>query len=301
MINKNRLVLLFAIPLLFSTQLQAEEVRYSSWASGQSENDSQLLQELSELIDQGERDRAADRRFLRDLRDLVSRYDNPWQRELLFDDFRVNGRHDAPKWKIVSGDFHVERDYGLRSKFTPPAANGKDEDKSRSVEDELAAALVGALFNRNGDGDSRVVVTTARRAETYLKQPISNVFELDMELHLFDLTHNMEVRLFRGDARRVGYRITLLAGDQPTLRLEYVGARGRSVLESIPVTTELVDGRSHKIKWNRSDDGRMRVSMDGRELISVIDRSDNAPFAGVTLVNRGGDYAVREISIRGSD
>ncbi len=43
----------------------------------------------------------------------------------------------------------------------------------------------------------------------------------------------------------------------------------------------------------------MVVKIDGAEIMNVIDRSFRDAFDGVVLVNSGGDYALRSITIDG--
>ena len=43
----------------------------------------------------------------------------------------------------------------------------------------------------------------------------------------------------------------------------------------------------------------MSVSVDDKTLVQVNDTSFRDPFNGLTLVNDGGEFAVREISVMG--
>ncbi len=44
----------------------------------------------------------------------------------------------------------------------------------------------------------------------------------------------------------------------------------------------------------------MVVKIDGAQVMEVTDRSFRDPFDGVALVNGGGDYALRSITIDGT-
>ncbi len=43
----------------------------------------------------------------------------------------------------------------------------------------------------------------------------------------------------------------------------------------------------------------MSVSVDGGILVEASDRSFRDPFNGVALINEGGDFTVREITVSG--
>ena len=65
----------------------------------------ELIEELNTLVDAAERSRAADRRFIRDLRNVLRRFDNPWQVRLLTEDFRDGDFQSNPAWIVESGEF----------------------------------------------------------------------------------------------------------------------------------------------------------------------------------------------------
>ena len=63
----------------------------------------------------------------------------------------------------------------------------------------------------------------------------------------------------------------------------------------------LEDGNMHKITWQRSASGQMTVLFDGQQIMQVRDRSYRDPFNGFVMTNRGGDYAIRSVSIFGAN
>ena len=63
----------------------------------------------------------------------------------------------------------------------------------------------------------------------------------------------------------------------------------------------LEDGRSHTVALVRDGDGTMTVSVDGTEQIQVKSSALEDPFGGLSLVNSGGDYAIRSIAVYGDE
>ena len=47
-------------------------------------------------------------------------------------------------------------------------------------------------------------------------------------------------------------------------------------------------------------DGLMAVSLDGKEIMTANDRAYNQDFDGLRLVNRGGDYIIKSITVNGT-
>ncbi|RME32426.1 MAG: hypothetical protein D6786_10620, partial [Gammaproteobacteria bacterium] len=82
-----------------------------------------LIDELNRQIERAERNRLADPWFLRDLRELVRRYDYPWRTPVLHDDFSAGDR-PAPPWQVKAGEFLADWRFGMRSVIRPPASQG---------------------------------------------------------------------------------------------------------------------------------------------------------------------------------
>ncbi len=70
---------------------------------------------------------------------------------------------------------------------------------------------------------------------------------------------------------------------------------------AVDTQVRLEDGRSHTLRWTRAATGEMTVALDGRELLRATDRGFGDAFDGFTIVNRGGDYTVREVSVYGAE
>ena len=86
---------------------QDESSKYQQWpgADTGSNDVNQLVQEIQKLVDQAERDKAADPQFLDDLRGVLADYQNPWTTRLLYDDFRDGNYTAAPAWTVSAGVF----------------------------------------------------------------------------------------------------------------------------------------------------------------------------------------------------
>ena len=110
---------------------------------------------------------------------------------------------------------------------------------------------------------------------------------------------------YQGANASAGYRLAYrpgATGGTPSLELLRLSSRGgTSTIELYDKPLKLEDGKAHVIEWTRNRRGRMVVRVDGNEVMNVIDRGFRDPFDGVALVNSGGDYALRSITIDGVD
>ena len=327
------------VPILLAGALAAPAAaddgsRYSEWRSdgAEAEGDAALealARELEALIDEAENARAADPRFLQDLREKIAAHvaDAAPREALIRDDFSDGDYTDDPRWEVVSGDFSVDRRLGLRT--TIPLSGADTETLRLSLDTILDTKEellddVGELFDKGkdtvgdllsgekklsdllgGGGGEEAKEDTGpagpEPAEIVLESEISNAFALELEM-MSGLAHKdaqFEIDLFQGRAGAAGYRLSYLPGDDPGLLLSRFGRRSTEVIGEHEDVLNLEDGQSHTVALVRESDGTMTATVDGSELIRVKSSALEDPFGGVSLVNGGGDYAIRSIAIYG--
>ena len=330
MLRRHLATLLLASALAAPAAAQ-DDARYSEWRSDGAEATGAtaleaLAQELEALIDEADRARAADPRFLQDLRDRIAAHvaEARPRPSLIRDDFSDGDYTDDPGWTVVSGDFSVESERGLRTVVAlaeaPPSltdapldaildTGDKLLDKGSDLLDSGASALDDLLGGdkkkqaKEGEEKEAVDVDAGpvepEPAEIGLGAAIPNAFALELEM-TSALAHKdaqFEIDLFQGRAGAAGYRLTYLPGSKPALLLSRFGRRGAVVIGEHDNALPLEDGRSHTLVLARASDGTMTATVDGSELIRVKSNAFDDPFDGVSLVNSGGDYAIRSIAV----
>lgn len=301
--------------MAFVGQAVAQQSRYSSgWrapsvqspaqtAAPSNETVERMLGELGKMIDEAERARAADPRFLSDLRDLARRYAWSWNRRIAFDDFSDGNVSVAPAWKIVNGDFLVSADRGLHTRYVPAAPHV--EPAGQPAERDVGKALLGALIKemvkpRQGGANGAVSAPAqAEPSEIGLPAAIPNAFALQLTL-TSARTDDGQLEFGVGQGRSAfGYRLAYGSGAKRSLQLVRVGGRGSAIIDSVRLPADLEDGALHTVLLTRDSVGELAVSLDGKELIRVTDRGFRDPFDAFVLVNRGGEYTIRSVSIYG--
>ncbi len=93
---------------------------WSDRAQAASERGDALVQEITELIEAAERARAADPKFLEQLRQVLEEYQGPKLVQLMHDDFSDGNFTRNPRWRQAEGEFTVDRGRGLRSVARQP-------------------------------------------------------------------------------------------------------------------------------------------------------------------------------------
>lgn len=277
-----------------------------------------LLGELRALVDEAERSRAADPRFIRDLRQLLERHDQPKFELLVRDLFEDGDYTSAPRWQVTQGTFHIGRYGGLISEVLPPEPEPEQQGTRPNSEAEAVVRLFGQILaaqNRqdgnsqgsNGQG-STVQGSSGGQAATrpdpaliYLVQRMSNAFEVRARLESDpEAGGSIELGVFQGEAGRVGYRLVFGSGGEA--RLVRVG-RSVSVLATAPFSMpELVDGwrnPGYDVIWRRDTRGQMTVTVDDRTLMEVADTAFRDPFDGLRLRNLRGRHALQGVEVHG--
>ena len=331
------------VPVLLAGALAApaaaeEDSRYSEWRPDGAEAEGTdaleaLARELEALIDQAESARAADPRFLQDLRDMIAAHvaEAEPREALVRDDFSDGDYTDDPRWEVVSGDFSVDGRLGLRTTIPLSGADTEtmrlsldtilDKETILETKDELLDDA-GELFDKGkdtvddllsgdktfgdllgGDDEEEMREDTGldgpEPAEIVLEADIPNAFSLELEL-MSGMAHGdaqFEIDLYQGRGGAAGYRLSYLPGDDPGLLLSRFGRRGAEVIGEHDDALDLEDGKTHTVALVRESDGTMTATVDGAELIRAKSSALEDPFDGVALVNGGGDYAIRSIAI----
>ena len=306
----------------------ADESRYSEWRQDGAEDTGSaaleaLARELEALIDQADRARAADPRFLQDLRDKIAAHvaEAEPRTALIQDDFSDGDYSDDPSWTVLSGDFSVDRKLGLHTVVPLPQAEveragdpldldsllGSGSDLLDSGKDTIKDLLTGEkkLEDLLRGGSQEVTEDTGpagpEPAEIMLATEIPNALALEIGM-TSRITHRdarLEIDLFQRGADYAGYRVSYVPGGDPALSLSRFGRRGVVAIGEHGGRLALEDGHGHTLALTRGGDGTMTVAVDGTELIRAKSSAFKDSFDGVSLVNGGGDYAIRSIAVYG--
>jgi len=262
----------------------------------------QLVDELKQLTDQAEQNRSASYRLIDQLRELSSRYDRPWGKRVLFDDFADGDFRKNPAWYTSSDDFWVTRSIGLRTELDRQASRSAAESPRSTQQPTPQEAIIGLLLGGaiQQENPVRRHATGSVRADISIGTTISNTFEITVKLTAMGRNNqggSFEFGPYQGQHIESGYRLVYQAGNRPTLKLVSHRRNLLSVLELYNRGPLLADGNMHNINWQRTRNGMMTISLDGQQLFKVRDNSYKNRFSGFVMTNRGGDYGIRSISI----
>ena len=298
-INISRVVTL-AIFLAIASALSARAQTGQGTSGG--DRTQELVDQLKEVIRGAEQDRRSNPTTTKQLRDLVRRYDWPWRVSLLYDDFRDGDYTYNPRWVVNQGEFWVARGAGLRSNFDSLAPTTRRTSDRRS--DSPALEILGQILLGGRERDEgKSPVSSKSESEIFTRVGITNAFAAKLELNLRNYAERntrLEFGPFQGEDRSSGYRLVYDSGRTPTLSLLRFGPNRSAVIEIADQGIALDDGNPHTIEWRRGDDGEMVVLLDNKAVIRTVDRAYDDPFDGFAVINKGGEFELRQVSIFGT-
>jgi len=268
----------------------------------------QLVNELKILTDQADQSRSASYRFIDQLRDLTARYDWPWGKRVLFDNFRDGDFRQNPVWYSSSNDFWVTRSVGLRTELdrqlNQPRTNQpapQAHDRKREAREAIIGMILGGGIEQ-AEPEYRPSRTFAHpvRADISTNIGIDNAFAITVKLSAMGRggrEGSFEFGPYQGRDMESGYRLVYQGGARPAFKLVSYRRQMTSVIDLYDRGKLLQDGNMHTLSWQRTRGGQMTVLLDGKQILSVRDRSYRDPFSGFVMTNRGGDYGIRSVSI----
>ena len=261
----------------------------SSGTAGSSTSDAALatlVDDIRNLADSAERRRAAKPWVIDELRQLVDPYTARREVVILEDAFRDGDFTRNPPWEVVSGSFRVDPQYGLLS-FVSTRFSAGDIDSTES----LPGAILGAILDQANPAASSP-------ARIRVRADIPNRFEIGMQVYSFLDTGQIEFSTLSAPNGQ-GYRLVLRPGAAVPAELHKVTSRGHIVVATYQRPITWAEGKAHDIRWHRDGNGTMAVLVDDSELFELRDDSVGGGFGVFSITNRGGDFAVRRVTISG--
>jgi hypothetical protein len=104
---------------------------------------------------------------------------------------------------------------------------------------------------------------------------------------------------YQGASASSVYRLVYQPGNETGLVLQRIVGNQVTQLGAYNDPINLEDGKVHEIAWSRESTGKMRVYIDGQQLIIATDTQITGNLDGWLNVNQGGAYWIREIKVVG--
>ncbi|MFO7878301.1 MAG: peptidoglycan-binding protein [Desulfovermiculus sp.] len=233
-----------------------------------------------------------------DQRKEAKQQQDPWTQVLLHDEFADANFTSNPEWIQTAGTFWVDSNYFLRTKRDVPEAQ-KQADQQASQEQrvtEVFGQVVKELMNPQQGEQTQSI------PELYTKLKLGNAFALHIDIQMFSdkRGQSFELKTYQGQDRSSGYALRFLNQKEQSLALIRFSQSGSSVIDVIRQDKLINANHFQSISWLRHKDGEMRVLINDKEVLSTQDNMFRG-FDGLSLINLGGDYAVRSIRVLGSD
>jgi hypothetical protein len=249
-----------------------------------------LLTELEQKIEKADERMVAHPKFLDELRALVKQYRAKLRVVFFSDDFSDGDYRYNPAWVVDSGSFQVNASRRLSSEVvqerpaTPQASKEKSSPFPGIIRDMLSSP--------KEESKTETPASVVKEARIHTFAQIGPAFEVDLTLVSKSNSGSMEIVLMGGNPPIPQYRMVYHSAPSAERPIEIIRERdGRSYqIESARQYPSLDDGVSHRIQWSRDSQDRLRVAVDGKEVLSTYEGFYRIPFTGLALLNKGGAY-----------
>ena len=278
-----------------------EAVQRSAGTTDDSPRLQQMIDELNVLIDDADKARAADRRFIEDLRSVVNQYDWPWRKSLLEEDFTDGTLNNKSIWRTISGDIQIKRGLGMYSVVSEqqPASDSRREYSDQDAAAMLLGAFLDQALKTESSGNTRQEKSPqSGKASISASRKISNAFAIDTTIDVRNRSGRLEIGVFQGSVTGSGYRLVFLPGPTASLEVQRIGRRGVSIIDVADKVAAAGD-RVHQLQWTRDKKGNMSVILNGKTVLKVADRSYKDGFSGLVINNQAGEFAIQHLKLQG--
>ncbi len=279
-----------------------QESTYQPWSGGTQAQANQtsdqklqkLVTDLNALIKKAETANAADPNFIADLKKLSAQYPVAGAAPALggpgvvfLSDNFADGNYTAnPVWKVSAGTWNVDT---KGSMIGLSSAIGQAPSKKVTGNDVLNAIL----------GQQQQAEPQSTYASIYTAAPMSNIFKATIKFVSGNTNGPLNIGPYQGAAASKAYRLVYQPGNETGLVLQRVIGTQVTQVGAYNDPINLEDGKVHTLTWQREPTGKMRVYLDGQQLIIATDTQIAGNLDGWLNINQGGSYWIREIKVEG--
>lgn len=266
------------------------------------QNSDKLLGELQALITKGQKQNLAKKGYLNELKSLAARYDWPWSKLLLREQFADRNYTANPVWTVRGGRFEMHSEFGLVSIQKDPAPQPQQQQQQQTniTSQLLGAVLQQVLAPQTQQQQQQQTPPPATRGDIYTALKITNGFDIRLVIRTRNEPGRFEVGPYIGGQGDPGYRLVYAPGGTPSLALVRYSSIGTGVIATSSKPITLATGQDQHIQWFRHSGGDMAVYINGKEAIVANDRTFTKGFDGFIISNLGGSYSIGEVSIYGT-
>ena len=299
----SRLAFLFiAFCFVFNATLPVQAEEGSPYGQWQSSDDrlENMINDLSQIIEEGTKSRAAHPGFLQDLNKIIDQYKIPKKLIFFADDFADNNFTENPTWTVRKGIFSIDSSGSLYSSIATRRAVAEKETEPESEGDRNLRILFGVLNELAKDeneqqGQGENIETQAMISSSAV---IPNSFNLKFSFRSNSNWGSTSIGIVQVDDPQSGYHLVYQASpeeNRPMQLIKYRYGKPYIIDEVFENSPNLDDAAEHIAHLNRSTNGDMVVTIDNIEVMRTSDFSYRGDFTGILIINNGGSYSYDNI------
>jgi hypothetical protein len=248
-----------------------------------------LLGDLEKKIKEADQRTVAYPKFLEELKVLIKQYRSRLRVVYLSEDFADGDYRNNPTWIVGSGRFQMTGSHRLLSEVSveKPAPVSPSKEKTSSL-----GGLFKEILKKPEEEKTVDTPSAPQEARIHTLVQIGPEFEIGLTLVSRSSWGSMEIVLLGGSPAIPLYRMIYRPSPSAERPIEIVRERdGKSYLiDTASQYPSLDDGATHRLQWMRDSQGKMRVMVDGKDVLATYEIYYRDNFTGLALVNKGGTY-----------
>lgn len=201
------------------------------------------------------------------------------------DSFEDGDYTKNPRWEVAAGKWSVTDGGALTSEVSVRARASSPELGPDLIKDLLGGAL--GLPSQQQRNLAAIHVPAAIPASFHLRVRLSGAGD----------PATLNLGFYQGNNIGYGYRLESRSSTARPLRLLAITEAGSSVVATAQTGVRLDDGAKHSIDWRRDANGLITVELDGAVALQARDDSFRESFAGLSVINAGGEWSIDEIRV----
>lgn len=246
-----------------------------------------LKQKLNKIIRKAKKKNSAAPWVIKQLEVLTkNEQSNPWPSLVLSDNFSSSSNSNSFDWQIASGAFQLKQNYGLIG------FPNNSWSYSSNNSDQFGTVLLNNLIKHaTGDQSQR------RIAKIQKDVNFSNAFSLKLETAQLQQTEGLVLSCSVDKNNLSGYRLIFRPGQWDKVKLLRIGKNKTFEIKNITSQLDIENNGPHTITWDRTENGVMRISLDGQNLFTATDNDLTMPFQQISIAHIGEKFALKSIEL----
>lgn len=262
----------------------------SGWDDNSAEEElDQLKRKLRKIIRRAKNKDAAEPWVIDRLQRLAAKQSRDWSRTVLHEDFIAKNYRGGEAWRIVDGNFRIEKGKGLvtTSKQTWGTRN--------PTFDDIALSLLETLLNKSAPSQSVQKFAKIQNNVTF-----GSAFDLRVKTGPLKSTQGLIFSCTSKNPSTAGYQLVFHPGQGEQAKLFKMMGNNATEIKTYSYRVPFDRNVPHTFEWKQSTKGGMKVLIDGHQILKATLPQSPSSYQTLGIAHVGERVVFKEILLSDS-